>query len=238
MINLIKKYLRKIGFDMIRYDARRSPDLCLAGLLTKNKTPAVIDIGANVGQYGQGLREIGYRGKIISFEPLSHAHEKLKAASSSDEKWITADRCAVGAEAGTTTINISGNSVSSSLLDISEAHTSAAPTSSYVGQEETEVRTLDEILGKVLGEGERCHLKIDTQGYERFVIEGALNVLERVDSIELELSLSCMYEGGWLAHEALNRMAEIGFRLFNVFPFFADQKTGETFQMDALFVRA
>ncbi|MDB4499319.1 FkbM family methyltransferase [Akkermansiaceae bacterium] len=237
MINLIKKFSRKLGYDFIRYDARRSPELCLVGVLKLNNTQVVIDIGANVGQYGLSLREFNYQGEIHSFEPLTNAHKKLISASNDDPSWVVADRCAVGAEKGSTTINISGNSVSSSLLDIAEAHTDAAPSSSYVGSEETPVRSLNEIIPEILEPGQKCHLKIDTQGYERFVIDGVLDVIDSVDSIELELSLSCMYEGGWLAHEALNRMSELGFRLFNVFPFFADQKTGETFQMDALFVR-
>ena len=207
-------------------------------LLKRYKVKTVIDVGANVGQYAEGLRNNGYHGQIFSFEPLSEAHEILMAKSQGDSSWRVMERCAVGAEPGTTMINISENSVSSSILNMTEAHVDAAPTSGYVGQEEIEVVSLTQILPELLKEGERCHLKIDTQGYEEFVLKGSSKIMHRVSSVELELSLSEMYEGSWLAHDAINHMAGIGFRLYTVFPFFQDKATGETFQMDAIFVRA
>ena len=236
--DFLKNILRKVGFDVIKYDARRNPALCLRKLLDRDGTDLVIDVGANTGQYGRDLREIGYQGDIISFEPLREAHQKLVEAANGDERWSVADRCAVGAAEETTMINVSGNSVSSSILDMAEAHVSAAPSSAYLGQEEIQVTTLNKVLADFCEEGRKCHLKIDTQGYESFVVEGASEVWSCINSIEMEISLSKMYEGGWLSHQALTRMAELGYRPFTMFPFFANKETGENFQIDSLFVRA
>ena len=41
----------------------------------------VIDVGAYTGTYVQALRRFGYKGKIISFEPVKKSHEILKNAS-------------------------------------------------------------------------------------------------------------------------------------------------------------
>lgn len=238
MIDPIKNNLRRFGMDLVKYDARRSPAKCLILLLERLKTETVLDIGANTGQYGEELRGAGFEGDIVSFEPLSAAHAKLGERAKNDPKWKVMERCAIGAEGGEATINVSGNSVSSSILGISDAHIAAAPGSDYVGTEVVPVQTLNDLLPGLLDSGSGAHLKIDTQGYERFVVQGGSEVLDQVSSIEMELSLSPMYEGGWLSHEAFAEMAELGFRPFTVFPFFQDHSTGETFQMDALFVRA
>jgi FkbM family methyltransferase len=38
----------------------------------------VLDVGANVGQFGLSLRNRGYAGQIMSFEPVSDAFNELK----------------------------------------------------------------------------------------------------------------------------------------------------------------
>jgi len=38
----------------------------------------VFDIDANVGQYAKLVRKYGFTGRILSFEPLSEAHENLQ----------------------------------------------------------------------------------------------------------------------------------------------------------------
>jgi FkbM family methyltransferase len=69
----------------------------------------VIDVGANSGQYAGGLRAAGYRGRIVSFEPLSEPYGQLAAASSKDADW-DCRQLALGRRPGTTTINVSEDS--------------------------------------------------------------------------------------------------------------------------------
>ena len=86
-----------------------------------------LDVGANTGQFAQDLRASGYRGHIVSFEPLSDAHAALLVTASWDPLWDVADRCAVGAGDRWAEINIAGNSYSSSLLPMLDLHREAAP---------------------------------------------------------------------------------------------------------------
>jgi FkbM family methyltransferase len=46
-------------------------------MLSHHKVNTIFDIGANEGQFGVLLREIGFEGKIVSFEPLSDARERV-----------------------------------------------------------------------------------------------------------------------------------------------------------------
>jgi hypothetical protein len=70
------------------------------------------------------------------------------------------------------------------------------------------IQTLDEILPKLSG---NVLLKIDTQGYEKQVLEGGRQMLLRVKGILLELPIIRIYKGTWQFHEAAEFMASIGF---------------------------
>ena len=47
----------------------------------------IFDVGANEGQFAKKIIENGYKGKIISFEPLNDPYEKLVLKSSKFENW-------------------------------------------------------------------------------------------------------------------------------------------------------
>src|SRR5581483_618078 len=53
----------------------------LRSLLARHRIDLVFDVGANRGQFAQALRRLGYRGEIVSFEPLAAHGEALRAAA-------------------------------------------------------------------------------------------------------------------------------------------------------------
>ncbi|WP_213454233.1 class I SAM-dependent methyltransferase [Rhizomonospora bruguierae] len=71
----------------------------LADLLAQYEVSVVVDVGARAGQYGQLLRRVGYRGRILSFEPDPHRYAELAQWSAHDAGW-SAHRIAVGADDG------------------------------------------------------------------------------------------------------------------------------------------
>jgi FkbM family methyltransferase len=205
--------------------------------LRQFKIDLVLDVGANRGQFGTDIRQGGYMGKIVSFEPLSQAHRELLSASAADSMWEAYPRCALGDHNGEVEINIAGNSQSSSILPMLEAHRSAAPESAYEGKEIVPIKTLDAVAGQYLKDARSPFLKIDTQGFEWQVLDGARHTLPHIKGILAELSLVPLYDGQHLWREVIDRLEAEGFTLWAFTPVFSDQVSGRTLQVDGIFCR-
>jgi len=208
----------------------------LSRALAARDVTAVLDVGANVGQYATLLRRAGYRGRIVSCEPLSGAFAQLQRRAAGDGSWTTL-RTAVGPERGETTINVSANSFSSSLLPMTDAHRESAPGSAYVASETVPMTTVRALMAGNELTPERTLLKIDTQGYEAEVLAGAGDVVEQLGAVQLELSFVELYEGQELFDAHYARMRELGFRLHIIEPGFSSPDDGRMLQIDGLFVR-
>lgn len=237
MKEIIKKCVRTFGVDITRYPARSSDEAKIQRLLNYFGINLVFDVGANVGQYARSIRRAGYDGKIISFEPLSEAHSELERTSKNDPNWIIAPRTAVGNMDGEITINISSNLVSSSIANMLDAHVEAGPDSKYVGSERVTIAKLDSICPSHIHDTDSVFLKIDTQGYESQVIDGALNILPRVKGLQLELSLAPLYEGQLLFIEMVQKVVALGFELHYILPGFTNAQSGRLLQADGIFFR-
>jgi FkbM family methyltransferase len=194
----------------------------------------VIDVGANTGQYAKELRTLGYTGQILSCEPLSEAFTRLQATAVNDPHW-RALRTAVGHEEGQAEINISSNSVSSSLVAMLDRHRVAAPDSMYIGREIVPVTTVRKLAEEHMGDADNAYLKVDVQGYERRVLAGAGAVLDRFKGVQLEVSLTPLYEEDMGPREVIDTMMAHGFQLADIQPGFTDRPTGQLLQCDAIF---
>jgi FkbM family methyltransferase len=180
---------------------------------------------------------MGYSGRIISYEPLAEAHARLLAASARDPAWQVAERVVVGGATGNAEMKVAGNSVSSSVLTMLSSHSDAAPGSGTVATERVEVRTLDSLALPLLDPGARVFIKIDTQGYEDRVLDGANALLGRACGVQLELSLVPLYEGQASREALMARMEAAGFSVWSLWPGFFDPVNGRLLQFDATFFR-
>lgn len=233
----IKAVARRFGFDVIRFHPESSDGAKLRAVMQHMKTDLVLDVGANEGQYGNMLREFGYRGRIVSFEPLSSAHAILKRHAQGDVAWQIHPRGAIGDRDGDITINIAGNNVSSSVLPMLDKHADAAPESRYIGSETVPLVRLDTIASSYTAGASSLFLKIDTQGFEAAVLSGGPELLKQCRAVQLELSLAPLYEGQELWEYFLREFTAQGFQLWTVLPGFVEAATGRTLQIDAIFVR-
>ena len=233
----IKQVLHAMGIEAHRFNPATSPLARLMAALHTFDIDLVIDIGANDGQFAKELRAGGYSGRIVSFEPLTTAHRRLLQASKNDSAWQVHSRCAVGDHLGEIELNISGNSVSSSILPMLTAHSNAAPASTYLGSETAPLTTVDNAVLPYFEGAKAPLLKIDTQGYEWYVLDGALATLPKVRGIQVELSLVPLYEGQRLWRECIERLEAAGFVLWALQPVFIDPANGRTLQWDGLFFR-
>ena len=235
--SLVKRSVRRLGFDLRRYRPSTSDVSQSMTMLSSHGVNLIFDVGANVGQTGRWLREAGYRGRIVSFEPLSSAYQQLLKASRKDALWTVAPRAAIGSEDGEIEIHVAGNLASSSILDMAAEHALAAPESRYIGKERVPLRRLDSLARDYLARDSVLFIKIDTQGYEDRVLEGAAGVLDQCSGLQLELSLVSLYEGQRLFDEMVERLRMGGFELWAMWPCFAHPQSGRLLQVDATFFR-
>ena len=235
---LVKKGFNRLGLEVRRHDPYSPYSMhALKVTMQRFQIDLVLDVGANAGQFAVDIRNSGYTGRIVSFEPLMQAHALLQKASSGDPLWEVHPRCALGDREGEVEINIAGNSESSSLLPMLKAHLDAAPQSAYQGRETVPLKTLDTVAGPYLKDARNAFIKIDTQGYEWQVLDGAKETLPHIRGIIMELSLVPLYEGQHLWREVIDRLEGEGFELWACRPMFSDPATGRTLQMDGLFWR-
>lgn len=237
MERALLQIMRRIGLDLRRYRPGTSEFGRLNSMLTSHGVDLVLDVGANIGQFAKSLREAGYTRRLVSFEPLSTAHAQLLQASRNDSQWKIAPRTAIGDHEGEIEMHIAGNSVSSSALDMLDSHTLAAPGSAYVGTEHAPLSRLDTIALDYLKPGVTPFLKIDTQGYEDRVLDGASELLTKTRGLQLELSFVPLYEGQKLFDELVERLRKLGFTIWAIRPGFCDPHSGRMLQVDATFFR-
>jgi FkbM family methyltransferase len=238
MKRLIKQAFRSAGLELKRYDPRADTALNMKKMLSQNNIDMILDVGANTGQYAARILALGYEGRIVSFEPLGQAHAELVRRAARHPGWEVAERMAIGSSEGTIEINVSGNSISSSILPMLDAHSNASPDSVYISKETVPIRTLDEVLGKYTGKGDNLFLKIDTQGYEKQVLHGAKRSLASIRGIQLELSTLPLYEGQALAVELLQYLTEMHFELWSVLPGFTSTQDGRMLQFDGILFKS
>jgi FkbM family methyltransferase len=205
-------------------------------VMRHRQVSTVLDVGANTGQFALQLRAHGYEGRIVSFEPLKDAFEELAANAARDALWQChnvglADTSRVGV------INVSENSYSSSLLPVSPVSLAIEPGIRYVRTEEITLRRLDDLFDEVCLPTDTVYLKVDTQGYEVSVINGALASLERIKLIQLEMSFFPVYVGERLAGDVISFMGDLGFRVVSIEPGWENPATAELLQADVIFVR-
>lgn len=233
----VKTALNAMGVEAHRFNPAASKLARLMAALRTFNIDMVFDIGANEGQFALELRAGGYSGQIVSVEPMASAHARLTKASQADVGWHVHPPCAVGDRTGLIDLNIAGNSVSSSVLPMLGSHSKAAPESIYQGKESVPLTTLEMIVPKYIGQASAPLLKIDTQGYEWQVMDGAKEILPTVRGILMEVSCIPLYEGQHLWRESMERLEAAGFVLWALEPVFVDCANGRTLQMDALFFR-
>ena len=231
----LKKLINKVGYD-VQHLPTNPIERKQLELLKSNVINLILDIGANTGQFGRKIRDLGYEGRIVSFEPQSVAFDQLQKNSLSDKLWEV-ENFGLGKEDSLKTINVSKNSYSSSILPMMEQHLTSAPDAVYVDKEEIEVKRLDNIFHKYVKNSDSVFVKIDTQGFEKQVLIGAEGVLDNIKGFQMELSLTELYQGETLMQDMISFLKEKGFLLRLIEGGHQNYNTGELLQVEAFFYK-
>src|SRR5215831_3678983 len=83
LYHTLRRWLWKTGVDV----TRSSPLTHRMQLIEKYAIDLVLDVGANTGQFARQLRQYGYTGRIVSFEPLRAALLQLQTQAARDPAW-------------------------------------------------------------------------------------------------------------------------------------------------------
>lgn len=226
------------AFEVSRLYSERHWKYHFVKHLQSRRVDVVLDVGANSGQYAAKLRKAAYKGRIVSFEPLSRPFSILERKASKDPLW-ECQRYALGEVDGTISVNVAGNAgQSSSVLPMLESHRDAFPPANYIGTETVPIHRLDSVAPQILRPTDVTFLKIDVQGFEKQVLAGSKSTVnDRCVGMQLELSFLPLYDGGMLIREALDLVYSWGFTLTGLLPSFTDPHNGRMLQADGIFFR-
>ena len=234
IINIIRKVINPLKLDLKRY-----PNLNLRRrikLLEFYKINKILDVGANSGQYALESLKLGFKGEIISFEPVKSVFKELESKTLKYKKW-SALNYGLGNKEEQLQINISKNTFSSSLLDIMPNHVKGAPESKFTHKENILIKKLDDVSKDVISKKDVVLLKIDVQGFEKNVIEGSRDSLKFIKGIQLEMSIEELYKGEMLFDETIIMLKSHGFNLHSLENGFHNEESGKLLQVDGIFFR-
>jgi FkbM family methyltransferase len=230
---VVKRAFASGGITVHRGPNPLSQEWHLRELFTRYEVDGVIDVGANRGQYARGLREAGYEGPILSFEPVPEAFGELAAMSQHDARW-EARNVGVADEPGTLTMNVAASSSVSSFLTPTAEYTSVYSGMEVQRHEQVTVVSLDTVEISF----QRPFLKTDTQGFDLRVLDGARRLLsDRVVGVQVELSVIPIYEEMPDFLEVIALMRQWGFTLTGMFPVETDPAM-RVYEFDGVFVRS
>ena len=181
---------------------------------------AVFDVGANEGQYAIQLRdEVGFYGDIISFEPIPEVAAGLARQASADPLWHVVT-LALDREAGPATFNVMAASVFSSLHRPADDQPEVWLKVNSVARQIDVMRHIGDraaALCDKLGFS-RPFLKMDTQGNDLAIFEGAGAAIAGFVGLQSELSYVNTYTDAPGFAEALAAYSAAGFRLSALVP--------------------
>jgi len=197
----------------------------------------VVDVGANEGQYGDRLRRAGYTGRLLSFEPLSETHRILADHAASDENWVVPPPMALAERSGEAQINVSAHSAMSSLRGFTPEMADLLDSAHFVATENVRLARLDDVIDDHAKKGDRILLKIDTQGTEDLVLDGAASSLPRIDLLQLELSIVPVYEGTRGFTDMIGHLAGLGYEPVLFLPGYFNRRTARLIEIDGIFAR-
>lgn len=231
-MNFLRTIVQRTGFDLHRY--RPAPDKLSYLRLFDLKT--VLDIGANVGQFGKEIRRMLPEATIYSFEPIKECFEKLNENMASDKNFKSFN-FALGDKNEKSEMYKSAYTPSSSILEMAETHKKLFPHTKENQPEQIEVRRLDD-FAKNLKLDEKILIKVDVQGFEDRVIEGGKETFKKAKIVLIENSFVELYKGQPLFDGIYEKLKSLGFNYRGSLQEKVDQKNGQIISEDSLFVKS
>ena len=218
----LRRLVRARGYDISSFPGGSERlDAHLIQLFRLLQINHVLDVGANVGHYGDFLRkQVNFKGAIDAFEPVTECAAVLRQRSAGDRLWRTHE-LALGDTEEQKLLNVTRNTLFSSFLTPGTRSQKRFGTAAAVRDRVTvNVRRLDRVLPDLvdLSPTTRIFLKLDTQGFDLQVVAGAEGIWNDILAIQIELSVRPLYQGMTDYLEALAQLQELGLEVTGLFP--------------------
>lgn len=230
----VKHTLGKLDLEITK--TSRNPRHTLLGL-RHLPIRSVIDVGANKGQFAAEISRFFPTADLYCFEPLAECCAELRRwAASKDGACARVFNVALGAEEGEAMMRRhTAHNASSSLLATTEVCESLYPQTRAQDAVPVKLTTLDAALRDQTLQREIL-IKLDTQGYERQVIQGGMVTFRQAAACIIEVNLYRLYEQQPSFIELAAMLDELGYRYAgNLEQTYSPQ--GEVVYIDAVFVR-
>lgn len=205
MKELLRSILRHAGWEIYKTTTRRTLTQTVQHLQTLHFHPStVIDVGVAHGT--EALYQGFPQAKHLLIEPLKEFEPHLKKiAKAYGAEYVLA---AAGKEAGFISFHVHKDLSSSSLYAEKDESANGIPRL-------IDVITLDEVCARKKLSGPFL-IKVDVQGAELEVLQGAQSLLQDTEVIILEVSLLPFFEGGPQLAEIVYALKEWGFVVYDI----------------------
>ncbi|MDU4959258.1 MAG: FkbM family methyltransferase [Sporomusaceae bacterium] len=200
----------------------------------------IVDVGAYKGEQGDSTPEYASafpHNTVYAFEPLQESYVALRENTRQYPN-VSPVHSALSNKIGNEIINITSVSHSSSLLPINHQAVNQLKHQymdilTFAKQENIRVTTLDE-FNERNGIDTIAVLKIDTQGSEHLVLEGAARSLAKTILIVLEMNNNETYVNAPKYFQIDGYLRDNGFMLYDLIPSLYEK--GKLYEYDAIYV--
>lgn len=234
MKRFIQSVLKRVGYRLVPH--ARDPEAAM-DLVFAHPVDLVIDVGANTGNTCEQWLTRFPNATVYAFEPLPDLVRTIRARTIRDKDRITVFQVAASDTVGQTHFSVHTDHPSSSSLRA--ATDTAQRLMPFTGKTENvtvATDTLDNVIASTGAQFSEALLKLDVQGHELSVLEGARATLPSVRFVLTEINLQPLYEGQPTLLQITAFLADFGFRFIGV----AEQfhlDSGRPIFLDALFER-
>jgi FkbM family methyltransferase len=204
--------------------------------LQSERIGTVLDVGANEGQFIKVARALFPNVPILAFEPNPHLTALLERLLAECGSGVVLP-VACGRETAEILLYLTKFSPAASLLRPTALSTPDFPAE--IGETiQVKVERLDDIVRASALARRPYLLKIDVQGFEWEVLQGAIGILPDVTVILCEVNAEDFYAGQAGFEQIYLFMREHGFRLVDIGEPIRAAGTGEVLYFDVAFLKA
>ncbi|WP_020528437.1 FkbM family methyltransferase [Flexithrix dorotheae] len=236
--NTIKSYLRKKGKIIKPYnETEEKVQLVQYNWLKNLNIKTIIDVGASNGGFAIKARGWFRDASIYSFEPIPNSYQKLLQNFDGDKKFNAFNYGLSNLEGESSFFICDNNTGSSSLLEMDNLHKKAYPHTSENTKITIKTSTLDKWSTTQEYLENDILLKMDVQGAELFVLQGAHEFLSKVKILITEVSFNSLYKNSVSFESLYDFLKKYGFLLRGLENISQSTIDGTFLQADAFFIK-